>query len=177
MVAARDHDPPPAHDGSARGAQLGRELGRDLDVGETRDAVAPEERAAPALAPDEAHGQRGAVLDLLVRPDLDVGLDHAALAYSAKVGDDYALGQEGVRAHDALAADHGFLDHGAGTDLHPVPDHAALDVRPAWMSVSGPMTEFATRVPLPTWAPRPMMTEPENRAEGSTRAPSSSHTV
>src|SRR6266536_2736422 len=84
VIAARDHDLPPAHDGPARSAELGREFGRDLDVGEPRHAVAPEERPAPALAPDEAHGQRGAVLDLLVRPDFHVGLDDTALAYSTK---------------------------------------------------------------------------------------------
>ena len=60
--------------------ELGRELGRDLDVGEPGNPVPPEDRAAPPVGPDEAHGEGGAVLDLLVRPDLGVGLDGGRLA-------------------------------------------------------------------------------------------------
>ena len=126
MVTTRDHDPPSADDGPAGGAS--RELECDLDVGEPRHAVAAEERPAPPLAPDEAHGQRRAVLDFLVRPDFHIGLDDTSLADSTEIGNDYALGQERVRAHDALVPDHGFLDHGARAYLHLVPEDAALDV-------------------------------------------------
>src|SRR5262249_23686410 len=129
MIPARDHDPPPADDGAAGRAELGRELRRHLDVGEAGDTVAAEERAAPALPPDQTHGEGGAVLDPLVGPDLDRGLDHAPLADPAEVGDDDAFRQEGVGADHGLLPDDGFLHHGPGTDLDAVPYHAAFDVR------------------------------------------------
>src|SRR6266478_2092948 len=43
MVPARDHNPPPAHDGAGRGPQLCGKLGRYLDIGEPRNSVAAEE--------------------------------------------------------------------------------------------------------------------------------------
>src|SRR5262249_38096221 len=128
MIPARDYDATPADDGAAGRAELGGELRGDLDVGEAGDTVAAEERAAPALTPDQAHGQGGAVLDLLVGPDLDVGLDHAGLADPAEVGDDNPFRQEGVGSDHGFPADDGFLHHGPGTDLDAVPDHAAFDV-------------------------------------------------
>src|SRR5215471_14193370 len=128
VIAACDHDPSAANDGSAGRAELGRELWGDFDVGETGDAVPTEERTAPPLAPDQAHGKGGAVLDLLVGPDLDVGLDDAGLADPTKVGDDHPFGQEGVGPDHGLPADDGLFHDGAGTDLDAVPYHAALHV-------------------------------------------------
>src|SRR5262249_36381116 len=66
--------------------------------------------------------------DLLVGPDLDVGLDDAGLTDPAEVRDDHPFGQEGVGPDHRLPADDGLLHHRAGTDLDPVPYDAALDV-------------------------------------------------
>src|ERR1700730_8051450 len=128
MVAAGDHDLPSTDDGAAGRAELRRDLGGHLDIREAGAPVPSEERAAPALAPDKTHRECRAVFHLLVRPNLDVGLDDTALAQLAVVGDDHPLGQEGVGAHDRLPADHGLLDHGARTNLDAAPDDAAFDV-------------------------------------------------
>ncbi len=130
MVAARDHDSVAPDGGTESGSELGRELRGHLDVGQAGDPVPPEERPTPPLAPHEAHGQGGAVLDLLVGPDLDIGLDHAAFPDATGIRDDHALGQEGIGPHDRLAPDDRLLDHRAGPDLDSIPQDAALDVRP-----------------------------------------------
>ena len=63
----------------------------DLVAGQPGDAVPAEEAARPALAPDEAHREGGAVFHLLRRPDLDVGVDYGLGADLAPVAHDGAF--------------------------------------------------------------------------------------
>src|SRR5258705_1045166 len=128
MVATRDHDASPAHNGARGGPQLGREFRGDFDVGKPGDPVTAEERSAPSLTPDEAHGERRAVLYLFVRPDLDVRFDHTGFADSTEVGDHDTLGEEGVGPDDRFPSDHRLLDHCSGTDLNTVPDDATFHI-------------------------------------------------
>ena len=83
--------------------QLGGELRRDLDVAQARDAVRAEERARPPVPPDQAGGEDGPVLHQLLGPDLDVGLDHRALADAAGVADERPLEEAGARLDLAAA--------------------------------------------------------------------------
>ena len=60
--------------------QAHRDFRCELEVGHARNAGAAEQAALPGVAPDERMRERGALLDHLFRPDLDVRADHRAVA-------------------------------------------------------------------------------------------------
>jgi len=127
-VAVRRHRGALLERGGIGGPQARGELGRQVDVHQAGDAVAPEEDAAPLRAPDDARLDGRAGLHLLIRPDLDAGMDHRALADDGPVADHGALKDDGLALQAALPPDDGPVEFHALTDVAVPPHDAAFEV-------------------------------------------------
>ena len=94
-----------------------RDLGRDVDVDQTGEAIsAPEARGGTRL-PDDALRHLCAGLDLLVRVDANAGMDDALRAEGDLVADRGALLDEHVRADVAAAPQNRAFDHRAAAHV------------------------------------------------------------
>ena len=71
--------------------QPGRDLGRDVDVGEPRDPAPAEQRARTAALPDDRRGDDRTGFDRLERVDLDAGVHDRAFADEALVAEHRTL--------------------------------------------------------------------------------------
>src|SRR5690348_6217012 len=98
------------------GAEPRHELRRAVDVHQTRDAEASEERATPLRAPDEARADDRTALDLLVRPDLHLAADARVVVHDAVVADDASLFEDDTRLERALPSDERAVQLGALAD-------------------------------------------------------------
>ena len=102
-----------------------RDLGRDVDVDQTGEAIsAPEARGGTRL-PDDALRHLCARLDLLVRVDANAGMDDALRAEGDLVADRGALLDEHVRADVAAAPQNRAFDHRAAAHVGRRVDDAA----------------------------------------------------
>ena len=113
--------------GPQRSAQLGGKLRREVNVDHARHAKAREERTAALVAPDNAVLDRGPGLDFLVRPELDVRVEYAALAQYAVVANHDALIRYDVGLDTALAGHNHPPQLARFPDVVIAPDDAALD--------------------------------------------------
>src|SRR5579859_864377 len=113
-----------------RGAQLGGELGGEVDVDHAGDPKAPEEVAAALRAPDQTGREGGPRLDLFIGPDLDARLDHGALADDRVIADDDTFKDHRPALDAHLAAENGAAHLGPLADVAIAPDDAAVDDRP-----------------------------------------------
>ena len=116
--------------GHARGkghGQAHRQFGGDVDIGEARDPVAPEQVARPPRLPHDRRVDDGAVLDRLEREHLDAGVHHGVLADEALVPQHHPLLYPGAPAQLAAATDRATPHPDAGAEVGIVMDHSALD--------------------------------------------------
>src|SRR5688572_23506429 len=105
LVAIHRHGRTGRQSRGVRRAETGAELRREVDVHQSRDAEAAEQRSTALRAPDEARADDGAALDLLVRPDLDLTADARVLVHDAVVADDAAFFERHARLEGALTTD------------------------------------------------------------------------
>src|SRR5919199_3702600 len=104
------------------GTKLCTEFRRNIDVDESGNAIATEEPAAPMRAPDKAGRDRRTFVDLLTRPDLDLGLNHCAavnhrlVAYNDAFEDDCPAFDVALPAHDCAAQLNALADVGVAPD-------------------------------------------------------------
>ncbi len=127
-IAGGDHLRAGFEIGAVGGAELGGELRGDLHVGEPADAVGAEEHAGPLRAPDQAHGDFGAALGVLVGPDADFGHHGGAFFEQALVADHRAFLDVDVALRDDVAADDGAAGAAAGAEVGSAPEHGVGDL-------------------------------------------------
>ena len=127
---ARGHDRRAALERRAdRRAEPHRDLGRQIDVDEAGDRVAREQARRRARLPDQALVQLRPGLDLLVRVDPHVRIDHRLGSQRHLVADRDALVDAHVRADVALPSADRALDGRVAPDVRAGVDHAARDAR------------------------------------------------
>src|SRR6266700_2501796 len=123
-VAAADDPVAALQRGSQRSGEANRNLGRDVDVDQSGDALAGPQARGRARLEDQALRHLGAGFDVLVRVDPDTRIDDALGAQGHFVADRGPLLDEDVRADVAAPADDRALDHGAAADVGRGVDHA-----------------------------------------------------
>src|SRR5581483_11002639 len=120
-------------DGAIGGTEPGGELRHHLEVCQSGDTGAGEDRPPRLATPDHAaaHGRAG--IDVLVGPELDVGPDACSLANGAVMADHRALEDDGARleaalpAHDRAMQVRPFADVAVRADDAAVDGHVLLD--------------------------------------------------
>ena len=129
LVAVERHDAPERERGGIGRSEPRSELGREVDVHETGDAEAAEQRAPALRPPDEARPDDGPTFDLLVRPDLHLRAHPRALVHDGVVADDAAFLEDDARFQRALATDDRAVELGALADVGVPPDDRTVDDR------------------------------------------------
>src|SRR5438552_6878355 len=110
--------------GGEGGAEAGAVLRGELDVDEAGEARRGEEPGPPLPRPDDRLVDPRSGLDLLVRPELDPGVDVAALADHAVVADDGVLLEKAVVLDGDVAPDDALAQPAVLADVAVLPEHA-----------------------------------------------------
>ena len=128
-VVARERDLRPfGRQGPDRRAQTRSELGCDLDVDQTGEAVGAEEPSLPGAGPDDRFVDHGAGLDFLVRPDPHVGIDRRPRADRDVAADDGSFFEEAAVLDGDRPAHDRAPQAGVQTDVAVVPDDRVRDL-------------------------------------------------